>query len=174
MFTMSDVFDTDGQDEGNSNEYLQECEKMNFTDISINAERAIKRAENDLIFGIEDASTAAMALDVLSTIASRADEMAKNVKARINEWGKANDIKKADIGGGKMLVFGQDVKHRFDTDKIYKALDVPQYLIDILPANPAFKVSAVRLNEKIAHLTWDEVKDEVTVKPVITDKRYLK
>ena len=71
-------------------------------------------------------------------------------------------------------MFSQPKTNKFETAEIYQALDVSQELQDILPANPAFRVTAVRQNEKISHLTYEEVSDKVELKPSITDERFLK
>jgi len=159
------TFDTDGQDEGNSNEY--QCDAISLAS-------AIKGFEQDCIRSITDASSAGMVKDMATMAKAQLLQAIDNIDNALIDWSKANNIKSCDIGGNKRLVFSQTKKNRFDTQAIYEALGVSQELQDILPRNPQFSVTAVRINEKIAHLTWEEPSDKVEIKPSIVDKRYIK
>lgn len=126
------------------------------------------------IDSIVDASTAGMALGNLQALKAAIEEAESEIENKIIEWGKREKVYKADIGGGMSLVFSQTKTTRFDTQEIYKALNVSQELVDILPANPAFRKSAVKLNDKISHLFYEEVSDEVEVKrPKLVETKFL-
>ena len=126
------------------------------------------------IDSIVDASTAGVALGNLHALKAVIKETEAEIENKIIEWGKREKVYKADIGGGMSLVFSQTKTTKFDTQEIYKALEVSQELIDILPANPAFRKSAVKQNDKISHLFYEEVKGEVEVKrPKIVETKYL-
>jgi len=169
---MSDIFDTDGQDEGNGNEYRLDIKPMRCTEIVTTAQTAIYRAESNLIDAMQDAQSIAMAIDAIDCIKAKIKSAENAVQERAIELMNRDNLYKADVGGGKVLIKSTVKTNKFDTKQIYKALDVPEYLQDILPANPAFRVTAVRLNEKIAHLTWEESKDVVKVS--ISDAKFLK
>ena len=130
--------------------------------------------KHSTIDSIVDASTAGMALGNLQALKAVIKETEAEIENKIIEWGKREKVYKADIGGGMSLVFSQTKTTKFDTQEIYKALEVSQELIDILPANPAFRKSAVKQNDKISHLFYEEVKGEVEVKrPKIVETKYL-
>jgi len=164
------VFNVDGQDEGNSNEYRYDICVSGLADIK----KHITDFESIAIASIQDAASAGMVKDFATIAKAQLLQTIDNIDTALIEWSKANNIKSCDIGGNKRLVFSQPKKNRFDTQAIYEALGVSQELQDILPRNPQFSVTAVRINEKIAHLTWEEPSDKVEIKPSIVDKRYIK
>lgn len=145
---------------------------MSIQSLVLQAYDKIVEIESIAVNNIQDAAIAGHLKDAIESIKRKAKGAEEVVDNAICKWMDANSIKKADIGGGKVLVKSKVKTNKFDTQAIYKAMDVSQELQDILPANPAFRVSAVRQIEKISHLTWEESKDVVKVS--ISDGRYLK
>jgi hypothetical protein len=155
----------------------QVAELTGITPLSASCEIAlmvISDLETTAISSIADAVSAGEVLDRIDQLYKKFGEVRKSTHAALCDWSKVQGIRSCDIGGGKRLVFSQPKTNKFETAEIYQALDVSQELQDILPANPAFRVTAVRQNEKISHLTYEEVSDKVELKPSITDERFLK
>jgi len=154
--------------------YCSDNEELDSSKDIVDLVVTLKELDSYKIATLADASIAGMVKDTLEMAKKKMKAITEAVDNSLIEWAKKNNIKGCDIGGDKRLIFTQPKKNRFDTQQIYKALEVSQELQDILPKNPAFSVTAVRLNEKIAHLTWEEVDEKVELKPAITDKRFLK
>lgn len=144
----------------------------NIQSLILKAYDNIVELENIAVNNINDAVIAGHLKDAIESIKKKAKGAEEVIDNAICKWMNTNNIHKAEIGGGKVLVKSKVKSNKFDTQAIYKALDVPQQLQDIFPANPAFSVSAVRQIEAISHLTWEESKDMVKVS--IADEKFLR
>lgn len=169
---MSDTFDTDGQDEGNSNEYK-------FEDLSADQKTAVTaiRQIADLPEELPDIDKACDALR-MSWIrftelkaAFKAEE--KRHKERCMTLCEAHGIKSIELCGDIKLTYKEVKKDVFDSEKIKEALKFTPEQLAVLPKNPAWKKSViVSIPETCEFYKQDTVMDIVQDKPKV--KKELK
>lgn len=147
-------------------------ETANLNELMMQAYDAIQTYESACIDAQKDAAILGAIKDGFDGLKAKIKGASEAIDSVLIRWMTENNIQSCDIGGDKRIVKSQVKTNRFDTQEIYKALDVSQEIVDVLPANPDFRVSAVKVNPKIAHLFWEESKDKIEIK--IADKRYLR
>ena len=105
-----------------------------------------------------------LAWDYMRTIKNRAKEIEIKTKNAIIQYMKDNNNFKISFSENQFLCYKKKVTQRFKTDYIYKVLNFTQEQIDILPANPNFRKTAILANEKTAPAHWEEEKDDMELK----------
>lgn len=105
-----------------------------------------------------------LAWDYVATIKRRAKELEAMMKKNIINYMQQNNNFDIAFSDTQHLVYKKKVTQRFKTDYIYKAFEFTPEQIEILPANPKFRKTAILANEKTAPAYWEEEEDDMELK----------
>jgi hypothetical protein len=119
--------------------------------------REIMLKESEII--VTDEKQAVAIWETIQTTKRTLKAMEAYAEERITAFMQDKGIRELTITDTCKLILAPEKKNRYDTEAIYKALEFTPDQIAVLPANPAFRKTAVLSNPKTAPAHYEEVSE---------------
>jgi hypothetical protein len=101
-----------------------------------------------------------------------AKRMENEFEKELHEFMERENIREIDIDDERKIVRAKKVKARFDTEAIYKATGITPEQEAVLPANPAWRKTAILANDKTESAFYEEEFEEIEIREINT--KYIK